>query len=152
MGDIAVVCTDGSELAIEAAKEGLALLREDATVIVVTVAQEEDYTLVAGTGIAGGVMTQEEFDALNREMTAASKSIVERTVDALGLSGVRTEILRGGAGPAICDFAKQVSAKVIIIGSRGRGGFKRALLGSVSDHIVRHAHCPVIVTNAQTAE
>ena len=33
-----------------------------------------------------------------------------------------------------------------MVGSRGRGGLKRAVLGSVSDHIVRNAPCPVLVT------
>jgi nucleotide-binding universal stress UspA family protein len=32
-----------------------------------------------------------------------------------------------------------------VLGSRGRGGIRRALMGSVSDSIVRHAHCPVLV-------
>jgi nucleotide-binding universal stress UspA family protein len=152
MGDVAVVCTDGSELAIEAAKAGLAVLRDDATIIVVTVAQEEDFSLVAGTGIAGGVMTQEEFDALNRQIAAESRSNLERTLGALGLNGARSEVLRGGAGPAICAFAEQVEAKVIVMGSHGRGGFKRALLGSVSDYVVRHAPSSVLVTNAKAAD
>jgi nucleotide-binding universal stress UspA family protein len=33
-----------------------------------------------------------------------------------------------------------------VMGSRGRGGIRRALMGSVSDSVVRHAHCPVMVT------
>jgi len=152
MGDIAVICTDGSELAIEAAKAGLPLLRDDATLIVVTVAQEEDFSLVAGTGIAGGVMTQQEFDALNRQLAAESRSSLQHTLAALGLEGGHSEVLRGGAGPAICAFAEQVDAKVIVLGSHGRGGFKRALLGSVSDYVVRHAPCSVLVTNAKAAE
>ena len=152
MSDVAVVCTDGSELALQAAKVGLALLRDDATVIVVTVQPDEDYSLVAGTGIAGGVMSPEEYDALNREVADESRDIVEHAVKELRRGDVRTEILRGGAGPAVCDFAEQVSANVIVVGSSGRGGFKRALLGSVSDHIVRHAPCSVLVTNAEAAD
>jgi nucleotide-binding universal stress UspA family protein len=38
-----------------------------------------------------------------------------------------------------------VGAGLIVIGSRGRGGLRRALLGSVSDSVIRHAHCPVLV-------
>jgi nucleotide-binding universal stress UspA family protein len=146
--DVAVVCTDGSDLALHAAKAGLALLRDDVTVIAVTVQQDEDYTLVSGTGMAGGVMSPEEFDSLNRQATTESRAILEQTVKDLGLHDVRTEILRGGPGPAVCDFAEQVSASVIVAGTHGRGGFKRALLGSVSDHIVRHAPCSVLVTGA----
>jgi len=152
MSDVAVVCTDGSELAIEAAKAGLALLRADATVIVVTVQQDDDYTLVSGTGMAGGVMSPEEFDALSRQAASESRSILDQAVKDLELGDARTEILRGGPGPAVCDFAEQASADVIIAGTHGRGGFKRALLGSVSDYIVRNAPCSVLVTNSNAAD
>ena len=152
MSDVAVVCTDGSDLAVDAAKTGLALLSSDPTVIVVTVQQDDDYTLVSGTGMAGGVMSPDEFDALSRQAAAESRSILDGTVNALGLGDVRTEILRGGPGPAVCDFAEQVSADVIIAGTHGRGGFKRALLGSVSDYVVRNAPCSVLVTNSQAAD
>ena len=152
MGEVAVVCTDGSDLALQAAKTGLGLIRPDATVIVVTVQGDEDYSLVSGTGFAGGVMSPEEFHALNRQVTAESRAMLERTVNDLGVGEVRTEILRGGPGPAVCDFAEQVAANVIIAGTHGRGGFKRALLGSVSDYIVRNAPCSVLVTNSQAAD
>jgi nucleotide-binding universal stress UspA family protein len=152
MSEVAVVGTDGSDLALQAAKTGLALIRPDATVMVVTVQGEDDYTLVSGTGIAGGVMSPEEFDALNRQVTAESRAILDETVKALGLGEVRTEILRGGPGPAVCAFAEEVSASVIIVGTHGRGGFKRALLGSVSDYIARNAPCSVLVTNSQATD
>jgi nucleotide-binding universal stress UspA family protein len=152
MGDVAVVCTDGSDLALHAAKAGLALLGAATTVIVVTVQEDEDYSLVSGTGFAGGVMTPEEFEALNRETTSESRAILEQTVKDLNVGAARTEILRGSPGPAVCDFAAEVSADVIVAGSHGRGGFKRALLGSVSDHIVRHAPCSVLVTSSAAAE
>jgi nucleotide-binding universal stress UspA family protein len=35
------------------------------------------------------------------------------------------------------------------MGSRGRGGMNRALMGSISDSVVRHAHCPVLVARAE---
>ena len=46
---------------------------------------------------------------------------------------------------AIVHRADEIGAGLIIMGSRGLGGFKRALMGSVSDSVVRHAHCPVMV-------
>jgi nucleotide-binding universal stress UspA family protein len=41
--------------------------------------------------------------------------------------------------------AEEIGAGLIVMGSRGRGGVRRALMGSVSDSVVRHAHCPVLV-------
>ena len=46
---------------------------------------------------------------------------------------------------AIVNLADQLGAGLIVMGSRGLGGIRRALMGSVSDSVVRHAHCPVMV-------
>jgi nucleotide-binding universal stress UspA family protein len=51
----------------------------------------------------------------------------------------------GNPGTELELFARDVGATVLVVGSRGRGGLKRALLGSVSDHLVRRAPCPVLV-------
>ena len=54
-------------------------------------------------------------------------------------------LLEGRAAPEIVGLAEEVGAGLIVMGSRGRGGIRRALMGSVSDSVVRHAHCPVLV-------
>jgi nucleotide-binding universal stress UspA family protein len=46
-------------------------------------------------------------------------------------------------------LAEEIGAGLIVIGSRGRGGIRRALMGSVSDSVVRHAHCPVMVVRPE---
>ena len=46
---------------------------------------------------------------------------------------------------AIIHVAEEVGAGLIVMGSRGLGGVRRALMGSVSDSVVRHAHCPVMI-------
>jgi nucleotide-binding universal stress UspA family protein len=45
----------------------------------------------------------------------------------------------------ILALAEELGADLIVMGSRGLGGVRRALMGSVSDSVVRHAHCPVLV-------
>ena len=46
---------------------------------------------------------------------------------------------------AIVSVADEIGAGLIVMGSRGLGGLRRALMGSVSDSVVRHAHCPVMI-------
>jgi nucleotide-binding universal stress UspA family protein len=45
--------------------------------------------------------------------------------------------------------AEEIGAGLVVLGSRGRGGMRRALIGSVSDSVVRHAHCPVMVVRGE---
>jgi nucleotide-binding universal stress UspA family protein len=72
--------------------------------------------------------------------------VVREAAAALGRDGVETEVLRGEPGRRVCEYATETGAGAIVIGSRGRGGLKRAVLGSVSDFVVRNAPCPVVVT------
>ena len=152
MSDVIVICTDGSEIAMKAALAGRSLLRDDATIILVTVLEDDDPTLVTGAGMAGGVMSAEEFDALNAARRSEGDDAIGQLVATLGVTGTRTELLRGRPGPAVCEFAEEVSASLIVLGTRGRGGFKRALLGSVSDYVVRNAPCSVMVTGDSADE
>ncbi|HSK84466.1 MAG TPA: universal stress protein, partial [Rubrobacter sp.] len=49
----------------------------------------------------------------------------------------------------IVGLAGKLGAGLIVLGSRGLGPLKRALMGSVSDSVVRHAHCPVLVVRPE---
>ena len=51
----------------------------------------------------------------------------------------------GYPGAEIVDLAEKLGAGLVVVGSRGLGGIRRALMGSVSDAVVKHAHCPVMV-------
>ena len=46
---------------------------------------------------------------------------------------------------AIVRLGEEIGAGLIVMGSRGRGGMRRVLINIVSDSVVRHAHCPVLV-------
>ena len=51
----------------------------------------------------------------------------------------------GSPGPEIVKAAKEWQANLVVIGSHGRRGITRALVGSVAEAVVRHAPCPVVV-------
>jgi nucleotide-binding universal stress UspA family protein len=53
---------------------------------------------------------------------------------------------------AIVELADELEVGLIVMGSRGLGGVRRALMGSVSDSVVKHAHCPVMVVRRADRE
>jgi nucleotide-binding universal stress UspA family protein len=60
-----------------------------------------------------------------------------------------THLRMGQVALEIVALAEELGVGLIVMGSRGLGGVRRALMGSVSDSVVRHAHCPVLVVRAQ---
>jgi nucleotide-binding universal stress UspA family protein len=68
-----------------------------------------------------------------------------RRVEAAGGTVKEAHLRLGRADEEIVDVADGLGAGLIVMGSRGHGRMRRALLGSVSDSVVRHAHCPVTI-------
>ena len=145
---VALLCTDGSDLALGAIRQGLDLLAAPDRIVVVSVASPIDPTLVSGTGFAGGVMTYDEKNDLVEAQRAAAQAHLDDTVAALGLSGAETMVVLGEAGHEICRLAESLPASVVVLGTHGRSGIKRAIMGSTSDYVVRHCPCPVLVQGA----
>ena len=147
MPSVAMLCTDGSELARHALAAGLRVIAPADRTVVVTVMEPVDVSLLTGvSGFGGAVMSQEQFEDDVAAQRHIADQIVRETVSALDLENADTIVLEGDPGRALCDLADELGATVIVVGSRGRGGLKRAVLGSVSDHLVRNAPCPILVT------
>jgi nucleotide-binding universal stress UspA family protein len=146
VNQVVVLCVDGSDTAIGAAATSLARLRPAARTIVATVVDVGDPMMVAGvSGMAGSAMSPEQLDELTAARTADGEAIVQAALSALDLRGAETQVLVGEPATELRLFAQEVGATVLVVGSRGHGAIKRAFLGSVSDHLVRHAPCPVLV-------
>jgi nucleotide-binding universal stress UspA family protein len=148
-----LVATDGSALAIQAASAGVSLIGSTDSVMIVAVADTVDPSLAEdATGHASSTMTYDEVVRQHQQARTQGQTAVEATEEALTALGllstglVETFVVEGDPGPALCKFAADVNATAVIVGSRGRGGISRALLGSVSDYVVRNAPCSVVVT------
>lgn len=142
----ALVGADGSDHAVEAARRGLSLLASPAEVTVVGVVEVGPAPTASGlTGSFAGPLAPETAWA---QVRAAAAEAVERTVGALPpatASAVERRVESGEVGPLLCHLAGELAAGAVVVGSCGRGVVRRALLGSVSDHVVRRAPCPVLV-------
>lgn len=141
-----LLCADGSHHSTAALAAGVALLDPATPLVIVTVMSEPDPTLVTGSGMAGGVMSPEAFDELEAEAGGLATTTAEQVQRELDLPDAQLRVLRGDPASAICLLAEELDAAAVVIGTRGHGGLKRAVLGSVSDHVVRNAPCSVIVT------
>ena len=81
-------------------------------------------------------MTKEAEEYLNKVKVNADEKKVQ----------IKTEIISSiNIAGGILDYAEENNIDLIVIGTRGRSGFKRLLLGSVALHVVTYAHCPVFV-------
>jgi nucleotide-binding universal stress UspA family protein len=73
-------------------------------------------------------------------------------VKAAGGTVAGTHLRMGQVALEIVALAEELQADLIVMGCRGLGGVRRALMGSVSDSVVRHAHCPVLVVRQEKGQ
>jgi len=88
--------------------------------------------------------TEKARDAAQEE----TDSVLEMTDTASRPPSVTVRAVSGLPSKALLDAA--ADADMIVVGSRGAGGFKRLLMGSVSTQVSNHAHCPVVVIPAES--
>jgi nucleotide-binding universal stress UspA family protein len=92
---------------------------------------------------------EEEPARMAREARKTLDDAVGRIEDTGG-DVAQAHLKVGGASEEIVALAEELGAGLIVMGNRGRGGVRRALMGSVSESVVRHAHCPVLVARAHS--
>lgn len=89
------------------------------------------------------IWSKETLDELERAGHEAT-SYIERIGKAAGVE-VESRVLKGHPVEKIVSFAEDNNIDMIIVGSLGKGGYDRFVLGSVSEKVVRHAKVPVLV-------
>lgn len=145
MSTTVLLCTDGSEVSIDALRESLPLLADADRTVMMTVQSPVDADHVTGSGFASGPGQPPLDEQIETDGDRAAKKHLDNTVDSLQLSDVDLLAVVGKPGPQICRVAAELPASVVVIGTHGRSGLRRAMLGSTSDHVVRNSPCPVLV-------
>jgi nucleotide-binding universal stress UspA family protein len=142
-----LVAVDGSEEATAAAQTATEMARAAASEVHVAYAiQEERYRPHLGPEMWAGWE-----EGLERAKNSA-RSWVEEEAQRMKdeeTKKVEPHLLIGRPDAAIVWLAGEMEADLVLVGSRGLGAMRRTLIGSVSDSVVRHAHCPVMVVRKE---
>jgi len=93
-----------------------------------------------------------EFEAVWNARRDQAKALVSKAMETIREAGlsVTPALQEGDPRSQIIDVAKEWHADLIVLGSHGRTGLQRFLLGSVSEAVVRHAHCSVEIARTHT--
>ncbi len=132
-----LVPTDGSEYSLLAADHAVYLAKECGAKLYALNVVNADLAFHAGIHYAEG----------KAEMEKAGEEAVQKIKGICDENGVECEemIVEGRPTEAIVDVANKINADCIVIGSIGMSALERVLIGSVSDGVLRHAKCPVLM-------
>ncbi|WP_436927236.1 universal stress protein [Halosimplex amylolyticum] len=152
--DDVLIPTDGSPAAAVAIDHGIAVADAfDATVHAVYVvdtmalAGGADTTMAGG---GGGVATGDLLEPLVSSGEDATNGIAERARDA-GLDAT-TQVVEGSPGSVLVDYVDEESIDFVTMGTHGRTGLDRVLLGSTTERVMRHANAPVLSVRHENPE
>jgi nucleotide-binding universal stress UspA family protein len=95
--------------------------------------------------LQGEALEEEAEERISEQRAREVLEVEVGKVRSAGGTVVEAHLIEGRIAPQIVALAEQIGAGLIVMGARGVGGIRRALTGSVSDSVVRHAHCPVLV-------
>ena len=139
-----IVGVDGSghsQRALEWAMKEAALRHAPLTVL--TVHQ-------AIRGYYGGVSSFPDDQERTEQARAAAQAETDKVLAGLGDARPESVTVKAVHGFPVAELVEaSKDAEMIVLGSRGVGGFTRLMLGSTADQVVRHAHCPVTIVPAE---
>jgi nucleotide-binding universal stress UspA family protein len=144
-----LLATDGSRDAQLAATTAADLAKSTGSELHVHYVGEAANPYAERVGLAGAEAVPSRLGAeLEREFEQQAREVLDAEAERVRAAGgtvAQAHLRMGKADHEIVTLAEEIGVGLIVIGSRGRGGIRRALMGSVSDSVVRHSHCPVLV-------
>ncbi len=148
-----LVTHDGSVLASSVLPHAVAIAEAfDGEVLLLQVTesvyQNTLYTPI--TPYTASYSSPQEYERVTKiEKNSAIKNLtkLKKELESSGILKVNTKVVEGNAGEEIVVFARKSKVDLIIMATHGRSGLGRVLLGSVADHVVRNAYCPVLLVH-----
>jgi nucleotide-binding universal stress UspA family protein len=145
-----LLATDGSVEAKQAARTAADLAEKTRSELhVVYVGGEGFYeTPLVEFATLEPTWVAREYPDLLSDIERTERELLDEEVGQVQAAGgtvPQAHLRMGEAAPEIVALGEEIGAGLIVMGSRGRGGMRGALMGSVSDSVMRHAHCPVLV-------
>jgi nucleotide-binding universal stress UspA family protein len=150
-----LVALDHSDQAEAVFAHALNLARDDDSrlmvlhILTADVVPASDFMAAAYTGIYGAYSPVTLADAQHyvEEAIAQAQEWLGSLCETAQTQGIPSEYdcRRGDPGHRICEFAKNWEADLIILGRRGRSGLSEMMLGSVSNYVLHHATCSVLI-------
>ncbi|MED4958114.1 universal stress protein [Paenibacillus macerans] len=136
-----VAAYDGSKAANKALDKAIELVKlsADTELVVLHVYDFPRFYVAEGFAPVPASMNQDYFNLASKTADEAEKRIKEAGLNA------KMELVQGPAAETILEYAGKNGADLIVIGSRGLGGIREFVLGSVSHNVVQHAQIPVLV-------
>jgi nucleotide-binding universal stress UspA family protein len=133
-----VVGTDGSDVASSALHRAIdeaILWKADLTAV-------SAIPIASGGGMMSWLPTSVDRDALFKEVRQGLNAAVDKALDGRDVEVAR-HVLDGNPSSLLIEFSTAVD--LVVVGTRGRGGFAGVLLGSTSQMVLSHSTCPVMV-------
>jgi nucleotide-binding universal stress UspA family protein len=154
-----LVTTDGSAMCEQAFPHVVNVASKDAEVVLVTVTDTLEHVL-ARTSLGQAELTGPTAVTAASESVEAQRADAERyieeqraTLREQGIENVDSRIVSGSPGDEIVRIAAEESFDLIVMATHGRSGWRRALLGSVADHVLRHSPgVPVLLVHPANPE
>ncbi|MEO5841175.1 MAG: universal stress protein [Acidimicrobiales bacterium] len=121
------------------------LVSERDEVVVLNVTSYAELVPFTGDPFGAGIGAVALDPASLAELDDRAEQLVERTAGEIDAKKTDVVVEHGSPGERICATAAEHGIELIILGSHERGAFGRFVHGSVSDYVVHHAPCPVLV-------
>lgn len=145
-----LLATDGSEFSFEAAKAccDMIKLNDDSTLKIISVIELVKPSDAFGTSDEYFAMTQKALRGVAEDMVEDMRRAMRRMLEGNDID-IETKAISGNPKETIVKEAEDWGADLIVVGSHGRGFWGRMLIGSVSNAVVRHAPCSVLVVRRE---